>query len=102
DALPIYILLDILVDLVEQLVQRDERGPFHVPVGLLALRLQVDAIGEALIEQLDRLSAGGLREIVLGGVQAARVGPRVRALARRRLGASARGSGTGSHVGASR
>jgi hypothetical protein len=36
-----------------------------VPVGLLAMRLQVDAIRQAGVEQLDRLGAGLLREVNL-------------------------------------
>src|SRR5438552_12978043 len=60
----IHVRLDVFVDLVKQLVERDERGAFHVPVSLLALCLQVDAVGEALIEQPDRLEPPGLRQIV--------------------------------------
>src|SRR5213083_124806 len=40
------VLLDVLGDLVEQLMEGDERGALHVPVRLLALRLQIDAVGE--------------------------------------------------------
>src|SRR5713226_3336150 len=64
----IHVLCNVLVDLVEQLVQRDEGGPLHVPVRLLALRLQVDAVSEALIEQRDHLEPPGLGQIVLGGI----------------------------------
>ena len=38
-----------VVDLVEELVQRDEVGPLDVPVGLLALELEVDRIGESAL-----------------------------------------------------
>ena len=61
------VVLDVLVDLVEQFVQRDEGRALHVPVGLLALRLQVDALGEPLIEEPHRLAPAGLRQIVLRG-----------------------------------
>jgi hypothetical protein len=41
-------------------------------VGLLALRLEIDAVGQPLVEQLDRLGATGFRQIVLGLVELAR------------------------------
>src|SRR2546422_5752777 len=50
-------------------MKRDEGGPLHVPVGLLALRLQVDAVGEALVEEPYHLAPGGLRQIVLRGIE---------------------------------
>src|SRR5256885_10563325 len=39
---------------VEQFVQRDEVGPFHVPVRLLRLELEVDRVGQSLVQQVDR------------------------------------------------
>ena len=54
----VHVVLDVLVDLVEQLVQGDEVRPLDVPVGLLGLRLQVDAVGQPGVEQLDHLDAG--------------------------------------------
>ena len=50
-------------------MERDERGTFDVPVRLLALGLQVDPVGESLVEQRDHLGAGRLRKIVLRGIQ---------------------------------
>ena len=49
------------VDLVEQLVQRDECRPLHVPMRLLALGLEIDAVGEPLIEEADDFAPAGLR-----------------------------------------
>src|SRR5438445_2077203 len=50
-------------------MEGDERRALHVPVGLLALGLEVDAVGEALVQQPDRLEAGGLGQVVLGGIE---------------------------------
>jgi hypothetical protein len=33
-------------------METDEALPLHIPVSLLALSLQVDAIGEALVQQV--------------------------------------------------
>ena len=52
----VHVVLHLLVDLVEQLVQGDEVRPLDVPVGLLGLRLQVDAVGQPRVEQLDHLA----------------------------------------------
>src|SRR5438046_4893018 len=69
----VHVVLYFLVDPVEQLVQGDEVRPLDVPVGVLGLRLQVDAVGQASDEQFDSLDAGGLGEAVLrlehGGLQ---------------------------------
>ena len=69
----VHVLLDCLVDLVEQLVERDEAGAFHVPVGLLALGLEVDAVRQALVEEVDGLDPARLREVVLGRVESCRL-----------------------------
>ena len=61
----VHVFLHLLVDLVEQLVQGDEVRPLDVPVGLLGLRLQVDAVGQPCVEQLDHLDAGRLGQVVL-------------------------------------
>jgi hypothetical protein len=58
------VLLDGLVDLVEELVERDELRPLHVPMRLLAHRLEVDAVSEPLVEEPDDLGACGRREVV--------------------------------------
>src|SRR5882762_10323401 len=57
--------LDGFVDLVEQLVKSDERRTLHVPMRLLALRLQVDALGEALVEERNDLEAYRFGQIML-------------------------------------
>ena len=63
------VLLHVLVDFVEQLVQGDELRALHVPVGLLALGLEIDAVGEPPVEQLGDLGPGLHREVVLGREQ---------------------------------
>jgi hypothetical protein len=62
----VHVVFHLLVDAVEQLVQRDEVRPLDVPVGLLGLRLEVDAVGEPRVEQFDRLGADLLRQVILG------------------------------------
>src|SRR5262249_50758977 len=47
-------------------VQGNEIRAFDVPVRLLGLRLQVDGVGQARVEQLDCLHANSLRQVVLG------------------------------------
>jgi hypothetical protein len=61
----VHVVLHVVVDLVEQQVQADEVRPLDVPVGLLDLRLQVLAVGEPGVEQLDRLDAGRLGQVIL-------------------------------------
>ena len=60
----VHVVHHFLVDLVEQLVQRDEIRPLDVPVSLLDLRLQVDGVGQAGVEQLDDLDASRLGQII--------------------------------------
>ena len=43
---------------VEQFVQGDEVRPFHVPVRLLGLELQIDRVRQAGVQDLDDLGAG--------------------------------------------
>src|SRR5262245_51979705 len=57
------------MDVVEQLVQGDELRPFDVPVCLLALTLEIQRVGETLVEQLDDLLPGGRWQVVAGGEQ---------------------------------
>jgi hypothetical protein len=57
------ILFRILTDLVEHLVQGDEVGALGDPVGLLGLRLQVDGVREAGVEQGHYLVAGLFGEV---------------------------------------
>jgi hypothetical protein len=64
------VVLHRLGDLVEQLVESDERGALHVPVGLLELRLEVDRVRKPRIEQIDDLRADGAGQIVAGAVHA--------------------------------
>src|SRR5271165_776169 len=53
-------------DLVEQLVQSDEMGTFDVPMRLLDLALQIDRIGQAIVEYEDDVAADFLRQVNLG------------------------------------
>ncbi len=62
----VHVVLDVFVDLVEQLVQRDELWPLHIPVGLLGLRLQVDAVRQPAVQQGDGLRPDVLGKVVLG------------------------------------
>src|SRR5216683_5487466 len=52
-------------DLVEQLVQGDEMRTLHVPVCLLDLALQVNRIGQPIIEYDNDVTADFLRKINL-------------------------------------
>ena len=45
------VLLHALRHVVEQLVQRDELGPLHVPVGVLRLVEEIDHVREACVQQ---------------------------------------------------
>src|SRR5204863_9830901 len=65
----IHVAFDRLVDVVEQLVKSDERRALHVPVRLLALCLQIDALGEALVEERNHLETDRLRQIILRRVE---------------------------------
>ena len=62
----VHVVFHRLVDAVEQLVQRDEVRPLDVPVGLLGLRLEVDAVGQPGVEQLDRLDVDLRRQVLRG------------------------------------
>src|SRR5262249_28661903 len=62
----IRVLLRVLINLVEELVESDEARPLDVPVSLLGLLGQIDAIGQALLKQSHHLSSNLLRQIVLG------------------------------------
>jgi hypothetical protein len=66
----VHIAFDALVDIVEELVQGDEVRALHVPVRLLALGLQIDAVGQPQVEQLAGHQAEGLRQIVAGAAEA--------------------------------
>src|SRR5216110_833697 len=65
----IHVFLHVFIDVIEQLVERDERRALHVPVRLLALRLEIDRLGEALIEQPDHFDSGFFGQVVLGRIQ---------------------------------
>src|SRR5205823_5980240 len=67
----VYVLVGRRVNLVEQLVERDELRPLHVPVSLLGLQLEVDGVGQLLVQEIDHLAAGGFGEIVEGRVRGA-------------------------------
>jgi hypothetical protein len=47
-------------------VRGDGVQSLDVPVGLLGLRLEVDAVGHPRAEQFDRLGADLLRQVILG------------------------------------
>src|SRR6266404_1457663 len=49
----IHITLDRLINLIEKFVQTDEVGAFDVPMRLLELQLQVNAVRKPLIEDAD-------------------------------------------------
>ena len=70
----VHVLVGGSVNLVEQFVQRDEVGPFHVPVRLLRLELEVDRVGQSLVQQVDHLTTGGFGDVVEGWVGDARHG----------------------------
>jgi hypothetical protein len=53
----VHVVLHVLIALIEQLMLGDAIRPVDVPVGLLGLRLQVDAVGQSGVEQLDHLDA---------------------------------------------
>src|SRR5256886_13692178 len=53
-----------VMQLVEQLVERDELGTFHVPVGLLRLQLEVDRVRQSLVQEVDHLTASRFRDVV--------------------------------------
>ena len=59
-------MLEQLVDdVIEQFVERDEVGALDVPVRLLGLQSKVEGVGDLLVQQLDCTSAHFLCEIVL-------------------------------------
>ena len=57
---------DVLVHLVEQFMQADEAGTFHVPVRGLGLREQIDGVGQSGVEQVDHLLTRFGRQVVFG------------------------------------
>ena len=63
-----------VVDGIEQLVQRDERGTLDVPVGLFHLACKIDGVGEPGVEEVDHRRAGVVGNVDPGGVQCPRHG----------------------------
>lgn len=55
-------------DAVEEFVEGDEVGAFDVPVGLFGLELQIDEVGQVLVEELANLGAFIGGKIILGRV----------------------------------
>src|SRR5207248_3956655 len=53
-----------VMQLVEQLVERDELGTFHVPMRLFRLLLEVDRVRQPLVQEVDHLTACRLRDVV--------------------------------------
>ena len=49
----------VVGDLVEELVERDEVRPLHVPMRLLGLQGEIDGEGQVLSQQRDRFRADG-------------------------------------------
>ena len=47
----VHIILDRFGDLVEQLMQADKARPFHIPMRLLHLHLQIHGVGQPLVQQ---------------------------------------------------
>src|SRR5207245_459928 len=62
------------VNLVEPLGPRDQVWPFHAPVRLLRLELEVHRVGQSLVQQVHRLTTGGFGDVVEGWVGDARPG----------------------------
>jgi len=62
----VHVLRHRPVDLVEQLVQGDERRSLHVPVRLLHLRFQIDRFRQARLQDGDDLLAGVRRDVEVG------------------------------------
>src|SRR6185503_19632513 len=60
----IHVFGDAGVELVEQLVESDEARPFDVPVGVLDLEHQVDAIPEPPTEELVDLRANRYGQVI--------------------------------------
>jgi hypothetical protein len=52
------------MELVEELMQREKAGPFDVPMGLLCLEREIDAVRELGVQQGNELLSSLLREIV--------------------------------------
>tara|TARA_R110001599_G_scaffold220020_1_gene418342 strand:- start:537 stop:1412 length:876 start_codon:yes stop_codon:yes gene_type:complete len=63
------VVFDRVVDLVKKLVERDKVRALQVLVGLLALGLEVNTVGEPLIEQVCDLSPGRRRQVILGAIE---------------------------------
>jgi len=57
------------INLVEELVQPDEVRAFHVPMGLLHLRLQINRIRQPLVHQLAQGRPALVRDVVFCFVQ---------------------------------
>src|SRR6185503_5578124 len=63
------VFLDLLVDLVEQFVQRDELRSFDIPVRLFAHGLEIDGFRQPFVEQANGLGAAGGRQVDLRAVE---------------------------------
>jgi hypothetical protein len=55
------VVFDTFVDLIEELMQRDEVRPFDIPVRVFAMQLQINGIGEACVALLNDLDTFHLR-----------------------------------------
>jgi len=55
------LVFDTFVDLIEELMQRDEVRPFDIPVRVFAMQLQINGIGEACVALFNDLDTFHLR-----------------------------------------
>ena len=55
------VVFDTLVDLIEELMQRDEVRPFDIPVRVFAMQLEINGIGEACVALFNDLNTFHLR-----------------------------------------
>ena len=55
------VVFDTFVDLIEELMQRDEVRPFDIPVRVFAMQLQINGLGEACVASFNELNSFRLR-----------------------------------------
>jgi hypothetical protein len=57
----VYVVFDIFVHLIEELMQGDEVRALNIPVRMFAVHLQINGIGEACVAQFNKRDAFQLR-----------------------------------------
>jgi hypothetical protein len=62
----VHVALGIAIDVVKELVQRHEAGTFDIPMRLLGLQHEVDALTETLLEDSGHLEADFFGQTVAG------------------------------------